>query len=187
MHVSGYKLNEEISMAMQLNSMFDTPLKRNEVLRRCKPTCPGNIHKISTIINVLEITDEEQSHLKTLCSSEQKRKAYLSQLRYERRHKILNMSDEDIQIHKRRCEVWKLHKKGKSNSTIAKILNVVKSTIANDLDYIESHKYQFIESMKEVLEAVLDALENINFCRSVTYDERKSLVEWSKTMVTLLE
>lgn len=187
MHVCGYKLNEEIAMAMQLNNMFSVPLPRNEVIKRCKPSCPANIHKISTIIDVLEITEEEQCNLKTLCSDFQKKKNYLSYLKYERSHKILNMSDDDIRIHKRRCEVLKLYKKGKNKATIARILNTAKSTITNDLDYIETHKYQFIESLKETLDAVLGRLEDVSFVRSVTYTERLSIIEWAKTMDILLE
>lgn len=181
--------HNEILISGQLNQMFNDPLNKSEF----KATVPYHAtyahrcHSISKIITRLNITREEQIELQTLCSRDIKNRNKLINARSKRKNRLLNMSEKEIQIFKRRSEVAKYIKLGKSIRTIANKLVVSKSLIEKDIAYINEHKYQFIKKIETFLDELYALITNDLFMHTLTQYKQKSLIQWSKTLIAVLE
>ncbi len=181
---AGYDVEAAITKASKLNNEFHWPLDQRSIEKQCMPT---KVHyccnSISKVIARLGITEKEQTKMVFLCNQQSKDKR---KKRRGRKHTLLNRTKKEIELLKRRTYVLKLSKEGKRNIDIAAILEVDKSTITNDLHYIDQHKHEFRKELGETIEALEAHLSNDKTVRTTAYDELKSLIIWAEASVQVL-
>lgn len=177
-------LDDELSVAYELNQMFADPLPIKEVERNCKPYGVTRCCSISTILTKLNITAAEQMHMRIL-----KKKSIKDseRLKRNRLHKLLNLTEKQKSILERRTKVAKLKNEGKRNSQIAMILTVDKSTITRDLEYIKKNAWKFKKKLKEAMQELQQHINTDYFTRFTRFNEQESLLEWLKISEILLE
>lgn len=142
-------IDDELAIANELNDLFEKPLTTKEVVNVCKPCGSTRAYNIETIINKLEITQEEMKKMKLLVNNSLRISNLISK---KRTHKLLNKTQKEIDLRKRRLQVCALKNKGLTNTNIAKELNINKSTVTRDLRYIKKHAYAFIKKLEENFE-----------------------------------
>lgn len=175
---AGYSKDEAIKMASDLNKEFHEPLSTQAVERQCMPAkIYFKTHSINSIISKLSISDEEQCSLATL---QTRRHQDLHRKRLRNKHPLLNRTKKEVELLKRRTEVLYQKKQGRKNTDIANSLNVDKSTITKDLQYISKNKHEFRKVLTETIETLVASLQDIHLVRSVTYDVQKQLRMWLK-------
>lgn len=181
---SGESLEKELEVAFELNSMMVVSLLDKEVKHVTAPYGNKRCCSIKRIIEKLNITFEEQQQLSYL-----REKAYKDCKREKRKrtHKLLNMTEKQIKMLKRRTEVLVLKNSGETNSSIARKLNVDKSTITNDLCYIKKHAWRFKKKLKDAMTELQANIENVYYVRRLTYPQYKTLSEWLKQSEIALE
>lgn len=173
---SGIEKEKAIQKAKNLNQQFIVPLKDGEVTKRCIPSRMfPHPHSIDKIIDKLNISEDQQQHMKLLKS---KNARDLARKRLKNRHPLLNRKRKEVELLIRRSKVLALKKQGIKNKLIADKLSVDKSTITQDLNYIKSHKHEFRKVLGETIEALVAALQDDNLLRSVTYDTVQMLTKW---------
>lgn len=173
---AGYDKEIVLTKAYQLNDEFHWPLDKNSVEKQCMPTkvhfCCNSITKV---ISKLKITEQEQSKMLFLCDAQTKDK---KKKRRKKRHLLLNRTPKEVEILRRRTYIVKLRKEGKRNSEIANILGVNKSTITNDIHYINKHKNEFRKILGETIEALVTQLSDVKTRRTIAYDELRIMLKW---------
>lgn len=184
MQWKGSSLEDELRVAHELNDTFKLPLTIQEVEQNC---APRGLHKCCTIqrmIYRLNITEEEQRQLHVL-----RRKSLKDSERLKKKRiiKLLNITEKQQKILKRRTMVAKLKNEGKRNVLIAQILTIDKSTVTRDLAYIKTHASKFLKKLKEAMKELKLNLEDINIVRSIRYDDLNAYKEWMLSSEILLE
>lgn len=181
---AGYSNAEALKVVRELNNTFKEPLPDSALETQCMPSrIYYHSHSIIKILNKLDITDEEQTHLQILQS---RKHQDLHRKRLRNKHPLLNRTNKEIQLLKRRTKVIELKKEGKRNVDIANSLGVDKSTITNDLKYIEKNKSEFIKILGLTLEHLIVCLSDDKLLRSITYDEAEELRTWLKTGILVV-
>lgn len=175
---AGYSKDEAIKMAEDLNQEFHEPLSTHAVERQCMPAkIYFKTHSTASIISKLSIRDEEQQSLAIL---QTRRHQDLHRKRLRNKHPLLNRTMKEVELLKRRTEVLHQKKQGRRNIDIANSLQVDKSTITKDLQYISKNKHEFRKVLAETIEALVASLQDVHFVRSITYDVQKQLRMWLK-------
>lgn len=183
---SGLTIDESVKIAKEINEIFRKPLSAQQVEERCKPSAGRKFKtSIDTILCKLEITEEEQSHLKLLRKGWMKKSAYAKR---KRRHVLLNLSEAQFHILERRTKVcdYKFNR-NLSNKQIADILNVDKSTITRDIKYIIENPSKFQIRLEKYMRELEAARDGVIFAKKTIYRTQKQLLEWLKRGYTALE
>ena len=181
----GYTIDESVQLANQLNEQFHHPLTALQVEKQCRPSSNRAACNIDTIIDRLQITAEEQQHMKVL-----KRKSLKKAVYAKRRRKILllNRTEKQQKVLERRTRVCELKNvQHLSNARIAEILGVHRSTITKDLKYIQTHPFQFIRKLKDYMDEIEGALASKEFRRRTIYQTQQRLSKWLKIAYTAMD
>lgn len=181
---SGYSINESVQFALKLNSEFHSPLSDREVEVQCRPADGLKKCSIDTIVDKLQITIAEQKKLKVLKRQWLKKKEYAA---FKRKHPLLNRTQKEIEQLERRTWIWKHLIDGITRTEMSKRLNVDKGTVTRDINYIRSHPAEFHTTLKEYMEEIKEALEDVIFLRKTLYKRQQHLSEWLKMADTALE
>lgn len=146
---------EALEKTLELNNKFNEPLKRNEVLTDTKAAekvfkddSKDYNYKNSTLIELLDITEEEQKELKTIISNEEykrrenirSKKNYNSVKAKENYHDKLKKDGkltkkEEIEI--RRKKIKDLLEQGLKQKEIYTVLNISKRTCISDIKFLK--------------------------------------------------
>ena len=131
---------------LELNSMFRQPLSEKEVTRATKSAekvykeqNKDYKYKNETLINLLEITEEEQKEMKTIISKEEykRRENIRGKKNYKEKLKAKGKLTEKEQIAQRREKIKDLLAKGLKQKDIYMLLNISKRTCINDIKYLK--------------------------------------------------
>ncbi len=181
----GYSIDESVKMAMKLNELFNVPLAKEEVEYRCRPSPNRAACSIDTTIDKLAITMDEQKQLKVL------RRRHIKKRLYAKRKRclpMLNRTKTQQRILERRTRVCELKNvEHLKNTEIADILEVDKSTITRDLQYIKTNPAKFIQKIKDYMNAIEASKLTDEFTRKLIFKRQKQLLEWLKIGHTALD
>lgn len=131
---------------LELNSEFISPLRENEVIRATKSAEKVYLdkkkeykYKNKTLIDLLEITEYEQTYMTTIISSKEykRRDREYQKNKYKEKLKSDGKISEKEKISKRREKIKDLLQKGLSQKEIYISLNISKRTCINDVKYLK--------------------------------------------------
>ena len=181
----GYTIDESVQLANKLNEQFHHPLTALQVEKQCRPSSNRAACNIDTIIDRLQITAEEQQHMKVLKRKSLKKAAYAKR---KRKILLLNRTEKQQKVLERRTRVCELKNvQHLSNARIAEILGVHRSTITKDLKYIQTHPSQFIRKLKDYMDEIEGALASKEFRRRTIYRTQQRLSKWLKIAYTAMD
>lgn len=181
----GYTIDESVQLANRLNEQFHRPLTVEQVEKQCRPSSNRAACNIDTIIDRLQITAEEQQHMKVLKRRSLKKAAYAKR---KRKILLLNRTEKQQKVLERRTRVCELKNvQHLSNARIAEILGVHRSTITKDLKYIQTHPSQFIRKLKDYMDEIEGALASKEFRRRTIYRTQQRLSKWLKIAYTAMD
>lgn len=128
---------EALDKALELNSMFKEPLSQREVIRDTKSAQRAYIDKKykytnKKLIDILDITLEEQMHLKTIISGKEKYRRCSDNKKAKQKDKRRNengLTKKQQEIQDLKIQIKDLKYKGHSVREIAKILDISKSKV----------------------------------------------------------
>lgn len=135
---------EALRQTLEFNKRFVEPLSENEVISATKSAekafkewqetgkCKYN-YRNSTLIELLEITEEEQKHLKTIISTNEKYRRKNKKRREERRDET-GMTTRERQKLETVKQVKELNQQGLKQTQIAKKLGITQSTVSRILN-----------------------------------------------------
>lgn len=181
---SGLTINESVDEAKKINEMFHYPLSNLEVEKQCRPSQMRKCSSVKTMIRKLDITTEEQMRLKILKSKKLKDSLFSKR---SKKHKLLNRTKKELEMLERRTKVFHLKNAGIKNKDISDILEVNKSTITKDLQYIKENKKEFRIDLSETINSIACLVEAPELLRSVTYDIQQKLLKWLEMSPSALE
>ena len=135
---------------LELNSMFRQPLSEKEVVRATKSAekvykdqNKDYKYKNETLINLLEITEEEQKEMKTIISDEEYkirkrlRDREYQKKKYDESLKIEGKLTEKEKISQRRIKIKDLLREGLKQKDICLQLDISKDTYLRDRKYLK--------------------------------------------------
>ena len=137
---------------LELNSMFISPLKENEVIRATRSAEKCYLdknkeykYKNETLIDLLEITEYEETQMSTIISkSEYKRRDRVYQKnKYQRKLKSEGKISEKEKLSQRRAKIKDLLAEGLEQKDICLELNISKRTYIRDRQYLKEQGYTF--------------------------------------------
>lgn len=128
---------EALDKALELNSMFKEPLGEREVIRDTKSAQKAYVDKKykytnTKLIEILDITLEEQMHLKTIISGKEKYRRCADEKKAKQKAKRRNengLTKKQQEMKDLKTEIKELKDKGNSVREIAKILGISKSKV----------------------------------------------------------
>ena len=130
---------------LELNSMFISPLKENEVIRATRSAEKCYLdknkeykYKNETLIDLLEITEYEETQMSTIISKgEYKRRDRVYQKnKYQRKLKSEGKISEKEKLSQRRAKIKDLLAEGLKQKDICSQLNISKDTYTRDRKYL---------------------------------------------------
>ena len=130
---------------LELNSMFISPLKENEVIRATRSAEKCYLdknkeykYKNETLIDILEITEYEETQMSTIISKgEYKRRDRVYQKnKYQRKLKSEGKISEKEKLSQRRAKIKDLLAEGLKQKDICSQLNISKDTYIRDRKYL---------------------------------------------------
>ena len=130
---------------LELNSIFISPLKENEVIRATRSAEKCYLdknkeykYKNETLIDVLEITEYEETQMSTIISKgEYKRRDRVYQKnKYQRKLKSEGKISEKEKLSQRRAKIKDLLAEGLKQKDICSQLNISKDTYIRDRKYL---------------------------------------------------
>ncbi|PBH25102.1 hypothetical protein BGV21_18195 [Clostridioides difficile] len=126
-----------LECTLELNKQFTKPLMEYEVVKHTKSAetaYKGKKYKFknSTLIDLLEITEEEQKYLRTIIGKKEANEREKEAKKLARRNEngLTKKQQELLDLKK---ELLKLKEKGLSNRSIAKQLNISESKVRTTL------------------------------------------------------
>ncbi|MEE0566884.1 DNA-binding response regulator, partial [Clostridium sp.] len=128
---------EALQKALELNSMFKEPLLEREVIRDTKSAEKAYVERKykytnTKLIKILDITLEEQQHLKTIISSKEKYRRCADVKKAKQKAKRRNekgLTKKQQELEDLKIKINELKNKGNSVREIAKILGISKSKV----------------------------------------------------------
>ena len=139
-------IEKSLNDALELNSMFKQPLSQREVTRATKSAetvfKDKNKHykyKSETLINLLEISDEEQKEMKITISEEEykRRENIRGKKNYQKKLKDEGKLTEKEKISQRREKIKDLLAKGLMRKDICLTLDISIKTYKRDIKFIK--------------------------------------------------
>jgi len=135
---------EALRQTLEFNKRFVEPLSENEVISATKSAEKAfkewqetgkrkYNYRNSTLIELLEITEEEQKHLKTIISTNEKYRRKNKKRREERRDET-GMTTRERQKLETVKQVKELNQQGLKQTQIAKKLGITQSTVSRILN-----------------------------------------------------
>ena len=130
---------------LELNSMFRQPLRENEVTRatmsaeRCYLDKNKQYkYKNDTLIELLEITEEEQKYMTIIISNEEykRRDRIYQKKKYQEQLKAQGKFTEKEKISQRREKIKDLLAKGLTQKEIYTLMKISKRTCINDVNFL---------------------------------------------------
>lgn len=181
---AGWSIDEAVTIASEVNDCFHRPLSQMAVEKQCNPVMHPRCNSVRTMISKLDIKISEQQQMKILLTKSLRDKLYAKR---KRKHKLLNMTDKEIRQLERRTRVYKLKREGLRNTVIADKLEINKSTVTRDLEYIDKHRWQFRVTLAEIIAELTRLLQLPDFLRTITYDIKQKLLKWVEISPVALE
>lgn len=129
--------DEALQKALELNTMFKEPLPEREVIRDTKSAEKAYIeskykYTNAKLIKILDITLDEQQHLKTIISSKEKYRRCADEKKAKQKAKRRNekgLTKKQQELEDLKIKIKELKDKGNSVREIAKILGISKSKV----------------------------------------------------------
>ena len=138
-------IEKSLNDTLELNNMFRQPLSENEVRNATKSAetvfknqSKDYKYKNETLINLLEISDEEQKEMKTIISKEEykRRDREYQKNKYKAQLKKQGQLTEKEKISQRREKIKDLLAKGLKQKEIYALLNISKRTCISDIKFL---------------------------------------------------
>ena len=128
---------ETLQKALELNAMFKEPLPEKEVITDTKSAENAYIERKykytnAKLIKILDITLEEQQHLKTIISSKEKYRRCADEKKSKQKAKRRNengLTKKQQELEDLKIKIRELKEQGNSVRGIAKILGISKSKV----------------------------------------------------------
>ena len=148
-------IEKSLNDTLELNNMFRQPLSQNEVRNATKSAetvfknqSKDYKYKNETLINLLEISNEEQKEMKTIISKDEYKrrkrlrnnKSYNSEKakeKYKDKLKESGKITKEEEISQRRIKIKDLLAKGLKQKDICLKLNISKDTYLRDRKYLK--------------------------------------------------
>lgn len=133
--------------ALELNRMFIQPLRETEVIRATRSAEKVYLnknkeyrYKNTTIIELLDITEQEEMHMTTIISNKEykRRDREYQRNKYKEKLKLEGKLTEKEKIAQRRVKIKDLLAEGLSQKEIYISLNISKRTCINDIKYLKA-------------------------------------------------
>ena len=130
-------VEEALSRALELNAKFKNPLPENEVIRDTKSATRAYENKLykytnTKLIEILDITLEEQQHLITIISGKEKYRRCAEEKKAKQKAKRRNdqgLTKKQQELQDLKLEVERLKKEGFNNTQIANKLNIDRAKV----------------------------------------------------------
>ncbi|MBU5323519.1 DNA-binding response regulator [Sarcina ventriculi] len=138
-------IEKSLNDTLELNNMFKQPLREKEVLSATKSAetvfkdqNKDYKYKNETLINLLEISDEEQKEMKTIISKEEykRRDREYQKKKYKEELETQGKLTAEKKILQRRIKIKDLLAKGLKQKEIYLQLNISKRTCINDIKFL---------------------------------------------------
>ena len=139
-------VEKSLNDTLELNGMFKQPLSENEVIRATKSAekvykdqNKDYKYKNETLINLLEISDEEQKEMKTIISKEEykRRNNQYNKKKYREQLKAQGKLTEKEKISQRREKIKDLLQEGLMRKDICLTLNISIKTYKRDIKFLK--------------------------------------------------
>lgn len=142
-------LTKALNDVLELNNMFTQPLKENEVIKATRSAEKCYLDKIKeykykndTLIELLEISEEEQSYMTTIISkAEYKRRKQVRDRIYQKKNyqeqlKAQGKLSKKEEISQRRAKIKDLLHQGLTQKEIYTLMKISKRTCINDVNVL---------------------------------------------------
>lgn len=138
-------IEKSLNDTLELNNMFKQPLREKEVLSATKSAetvfkdqNKDYKYKNETLINLLEISDEEQKEMKTIISKDEykRRDREYQKKKYKEELETQGKLTAEKKILQRRIKIKDLLAKGLKQKEIYLQLNISKRTCINDIKFL---------------------------------------------------
>ena len=139
-------IEKSLNDTLELNNMFKQPLREKEVLSSTKSAetvfkdqNKDYKYKNETLINLLEISDEEQKEMKTIISNEEykRRNNQYNKKKYREQLKAQGKLTEKEKISQRREKIKDLLQEGLMRKDICLTLNISIKTYKRDIKFLK--------------------------------------------------
>ncbi|MDD7374082.1 MAG: DNA-binding response regulator [Sarcina ventriculi] len=139
-------IEKSLNDTLELNNMFKQPLREKEVLSSTKSAetvfkdqNKDYKYKNETLINLLEISDEEQKEMKTIISKEEykRRNNQYNKKKYREQLKAQGKLTEKEKISQRREKIKDLLQEGLMRKDICLTLNISIKTYKRDIKFLK--------------------------------------------------
>ncbi|MGL5717439.1 MAG: hypothetical protein ACRCX2_30780 [Paraclostridium sp.] len=132
-----HDVGEALSRALELNAKFKKPLPEDEVIRDTKSATRAYENKLykytnTKLIEILDITLEEQQHLITIISGKEKYRRCADEKKAKQKAKRRNeqgLTKKQQELQDLKLEVEKLSDEGFNNTQIANKLNIDRAKV----------------------------------------------------------
>lgn len=131
-------LTKALNDVLELNNMFTQPLKENEVIKATRSAEKCYLDKVKeykykndTLIELLDISEEEQSYMTTIISKAEykRRKRIRNKKNYQEQLKAQGKLSKKEEISQRRAKIKSLREQGFKNKEIALMLELPIKTL----------------------------------------------------------
>ena len=139
-------IEKSLNDTLELNNMFKQPLREKEVLSSTKSAetvfkdqNKDYKYKNETLINLLEISDEEQKEMKTIISKDEskRRNTQYNKKKYREQLKAQGKLTEKEKISQRREKIKDLLQEGLMRKDICLTLNISIKTYKRDIKFLK--------------------------------------------------
>lgn len=135
--------DEALRRALELNSMFKKPLPENEVIRDTKSATKAYENKLykytnTKLIQILDITLDEQQYLKTIISGKEKYRRSAEEQKEKKKAKRRNkngLTKREQEKQDKINKIKELKENGLNNNQIAIELGINRSTVTKYLKF----------------------------------------------------
>lgn len=137
---------EALQKALELNDMFREPLSKREVIRDTKSAQTAYIEKKykytnAKLIKILDITLEEQMHLRTIISGKEKYRRSAEEQKAKKKASRRNengLTKKQQELKNLRVKINELKIEGKKNKEISEILSIPLKTLERHITKMRS-------------------------------------------------
>lgn len=142
-------IEKALNDVLELNGMFKQPLSEREVIRATRSAEKCYLdknkkykYKNDTLIELLEITEYEQTYMITIISKKEykKRNNEYNKKKYYNKLKVEGKLTKKQQLEKIRGKIKSLREKGFKNKDICKELDLAESTLKRHITYMKKNR-----------------------------------------------